>query len=146
FPRLTYLNVMRDYGSDKPDLRINGMKLQDLSALLEGTEFSPYATVLSTEGAVKGIVVRGGAGLSRKALDELQEFVKRYGASALAWIKLGDGVSSSLLKALGEDIVSKLANESGAESGDAVLIVAGKQKTVTASLGALRNEVAKREK
>jgi len=90
--------------------------------------------------------VRNGAALSRKVLDELQEFVKRYNASALGWIKLGDELSSSLLKALGDASISHMAEAAGAEKGDAVLIVAGKSKTVAASLGALRNEVARREK
>ncbi|HEY6120675.1 MAG TPA: aspartate--tRNA ligase [Pyrinomonadaceae bacterium] len=146
FPRLSYAEVMRDYGSDKPDLRIQGMKLQALAGAIEKTNFAPYAAVLESGGALKGIVVRGGAALSRKTLDDLQEFVKRYGATALAWIKLGDGITSSLLKALGEETVNRLATVAGAIHGDAVLIVAGKKKTVAASLGALRNEVAKREK
>jgi aspartyl-tRNA synthetase len=83
--------------------------------------------------------------MSRKTLDELQEFVKRYGAGALAWIKLGDELSSSLMKALGSDKVIDLAGIAGAQKGDAVLIVAGKTAVVAASLGALRNEVAQRE-
>ncbi len=145
FPRYTYAHVMEKYGSDKPDLRIEGMELKDLSPALEGTNFAPYQSVLDTGGVVKGIVVRGGAGLSRKTLDELQEFVKRYGATALAWIKVADGITSSLLKALGEDVVTRVAQLAGAAQGDAVLIVAGKKKTVAASLGALRNEAAKRE-
>jgi aspartyl-tRNA synthetase len=145
FPRLTYAEVMRRFGSDKPDMRIQGMELQDLSPALAETTFAPYAAVLSASGEIKGIVVSGGASLSRKALDELQEFAKRYGASALAWIKLGDELSSSLLKALGNDKVVDLAGVAGAQKGDAVLIVAGKRDVVTASLGALRNELAKRE-
>jgi aspartyl-tRNA synthetase len=76
----------------------------------------------------------------------LQEHAKRYGAGALAWIKLGDEVSSSLLKALGEEAITRIARAAGAEKNDAVLIVAGRAKTVAASLGALRNEVARREK
>jgi aspartyl-tRNA synthetase len=146
FPRFTYAEVIARFGSDKPDLRIAGMELKDLSSALEGTTFAPYAAALSSGGQVKGIVVRGGAGLSRKVLDDLQEFAKRYGASALAWIKLGDELSSSLLKVLGDDGVKQLSELAGAEHGDAVLIVAGKSKTVAASLGALRNEVARREK
>lgn len=146
FPRCSYAEVMERFGSDKPDLRIEGMELKDVSAPLAGTPFAPYAAVLEGGGNIKGIVVRGGAGMSRKVLDELQEFAKRYGASALAWIKLGDELSSSLLKALGNDVVTQLAAVAGGQKGDAILIVAGKSKVVTASLGALRNEIARREK
>jgi aspartyl-tRNA synthetase len=146
FPRFSYAEAMARFGSDKPDLRIEGMELQDLSATLAETDFAPYAAALASGGAVKAIVVPGGADLSRKVLDELQEFAKRYGASALAWIKLGDETLSSLLKVLGESMVTNLAQLSGAGKGDAVLIVAGKQKTVAGSLGALRNEVARRRK
>lgn len=146
FPRLTFAEVMRRFGSDKPDLRIVGMELQDLSSALEQTEFPPFASALTSGGQVKALVVPNGASLSRKALDELQEFAKRYGASALAWIKLGDEVSSSLLKALGPETVARIAEVVGAGQSDAVLIVSGKPKVVAASLGALRNEVAKREK
>ncbi len=145
FPRLTYAEAMRRYGSDKPDLRF-GMELQDLSGALEGTTFAPFAATLEGGGEIKGLVVGGGAHLSRKVLDELQEFVKRYGATALAWIKLGDEVSSSLLKVLGQETIERVAQAAGANKGDAVLVVAGKPKVVAASLGALRNEVARREK
>ncbi|HEY0348057.1 MAG TPA: amino acid--tRNA ligase-related protein, partial [Pyrinomonadaceae bacterium] len=110
------------------------------------TTFAPYASVLSARGEIKGIVVSGAASMSRKTLDELQEFAKRYGATALAWIKLGDEFSSSLLKVLGHDVVVDLAGTAGAQKGDAVLIVAGKSEVVAASLGALRNEIARREK
>jgi len=146
FPRFSFADVMSRYGSDKPDLRIQGFELTDLAPALEGTEFPPFASALSSGGQVKGIAVPGGANLSRKALDELQEFAKRYGATALPWIKLGDELSSSLLKALGPDAVQRIADTAGAKKGDAVLIVSGKPKVVAASLGALRNEVAKREK
>ncbi|HEX8292154.1 MAG TPA: aspartate--tRNA ligase, partial [Pyrinomonadaceae bacterium] len=145
FPRLSYAEAMRRYGVDKPDLRF-GMELQDLRAAVEGTTFAPFASALEKMGEVKGLVVKGGAQLSRKALDELQEFAKRYGAGALAWVKLGDELSSSLLKALGDEAVTRLASGAGAEKGDAVLIVSGRASVVAASLGALRNEVARREK
>jgi aspartyl-tRNA synthetase len=146
FPRFTFADVMQRFGSDKPDLRIEGMELKDLSPALPETTFAPFAAALGAGGQVKAIAVRGGATMSRKTLDELQEFAKRYAAGALAWIKLGDELSSSLLKVLGNDTVSRLAELSGAIKGDAVLIVAGKPSVVAASLGALRNEVARREK
>ena len=145
FPRFTFAEVMGRFGSDKPDLRIKGLELKDLAPAVEGTDFAPFASTLSSGGQIKGLVVPGGANLSRKTLDELQEFAKRYGAGALAWIKLGDEISSSLLKALGADVVARLADLAGAQKGDAVLIVSGKSKVVAASLGALRNEIAKRE-
>ncbi|MDX6710637.1 MAG: aspartyl-tRNA synthetase [Blastocatellia bacterium] len=145
FLRLPYAEAMARYGSDKPDLRFE-MELRDLSPAVRGTTFPPFASTLESGGQIKGITVKGAAGISRKTLDELQEFVKRYGAGALAWIKIGDELSSSLLKTLGEDTVLKIAELAHAQTGDAVLIVAGRAKTVAASLGALRNEVARREK
>lgn len=145
FPRMSYREAMNRFGSDKPDLRFE-MELKNLSEELKGTTFEPYKNVLDANGQIKCIVVKNGAGYSRKTLDELQEFVKRYGASALAWIKLGDELSSSLLKVLGQETIEKLSQTAGAEKGDLILIVAGKKDVVAASLGALRIEVAKREK
>jgi aspartyl-tRNA synthetase len=130
---------------DKPDLRF-GMELRDLGPALEGTTFAPFAGARAAGGEVKGIAVPQGAAFSRKALDDLQEYAKRYGAGALAWIKLGEEISSSLLKALGQRAIEAMATLAEAKKGDAVLIVAGKPKVVAASLGALRNEVARREK
>lgn len=144
WPRMTYAEAMRRFGSDKPDLRF-GMELQDLSNALKDTDFAPFADTLAKGGEIKCIVVKGKADYSRKQTDELQEFVKRYGAGALAWIKVGDEVTSSLLKVLGEEKIAQLVTASGAEKGDVVLIVAGKKSVVAASLGALRNDIARRE-
>jgi aspartyl-tRNA synthetase len=144
WPRMTYAEAMRRYGSDKPDLRFE-MELQDLTFELRDTDFAPFADVLSRGGEIKCLVVKGRADYSRKQLDELQEFVKRYGAGALAWIKIGDETTSSLLKVLGEGKIAALASAAGAERGDAVLVVAGSKSVVAASLGALRNEIARRE-
>lgn len=144
WPRMTYAEALSRYGSDKPDVRFE-MELQDLTENLRDTDFAPFADALANKGAVKCIVVKGRADYSRKQTDELQEFVKRYGAGALAWIKLGDETTSSLLKVLGEDKIKQLAATAKAEKGDAVLIVAGRKSVVAASLGALRLEVAKRE-
>jgi aspartyl-tRNA synthetase len=146
FPRFSFAEVMDRFGSDKPDLRISGIELKDLSPALAGVDFPPFVSSLNAGGLVKGLVVPNAADVSRKTLDDLQEFVKRYGATALFWIKLGDETTSSLLKALGSEAVARIAEVAGAQKGDAVLIVSGKPKIVAASLGALRNEVAKREK
>ncbi len=144
FPRMTYADAMRRFGSDKPDLRFE-MELTDLSEDLRETDFAPFAAVLENKGEIKCFVARGKADYSRKQLDELQEFVKRYGAGALVWIKIGDETTSSLLKVLGQEKIEQLARTANAEKGDAVLIVAGKKSVVAASLGALRVEIAKRE-
>lgn len=144
FPRMTYAEAMRRYGSDKPDLRFE-MELQDLSENFKDTDFAPFASVLESKGEIKAIVVKGKADYSRKVTDELQEFVKRYGASGLAWIKVSNENTSSLLKALGEAKITELASTAKVEKGDLVLIVAGKKSVVAAALGALRIEVAKRE-
>jgi len=144
WPRMTHAEAMRRYGSDKPDLRFE-MELQDLSTALKDTDFAPFRETLDKGGEVKCIVVKGRADYSRKQTDELQEYVKRYGAGALAWIKVGDETTSSLLKVLGQAKIDELVSAAGAEKGDAVLIVAGRKSVVAASLGALRLEVARRE-
>ncbi len=145
FERMTYAEAMRRFGVDKPDLRY-GMELQDLSEEFSDTEFAPFAGVLAEGGEIKCIVANGGAAYSRKILDGLQEFAKRYGATGLAWIKAEDnGTKSSLMKVLGEEKIGRLKDRAGAEKGDAVLIVAGRKSVVAASLGALRKEIAKRD-
>jgi len=145
WPRLTYAEAMQRYGSDKPDLRFE-MELVDMSDELRDTDFVPFSDTLKNGGQIKCVVAKGKADYSRKQLDELQEFAKRYGAGALAWIKLGqDETTSSLLKVLGEAKIGQLAAAANAEKGDAVLMVAGRRSVVAASLGALRLEIAKRE-
>ena len=145
FPRMTYADALNRFGTDKPDLRFE-MELKDLSEELKDTDFAPFADVLANKGAIKCVVAKGKADYSRKQLDELQEFVKRYGAGALAWIKLGEAeTTSSLLKVLGAETIEALAKSAEAETGDVVLIVAGKKSVVAQSLGALRIEIAKRE-
>src|SRR5690606_33948268 len=127
WPRMTYAAAMSRFGSDKPDLRF-GMELKNLTDALRDTDFPPFAETIKKGGEIKCIVIKGRADYSRKQLDEMQEFVKRYGAGAMAWIKIGDGPpTSSLLKVLGEEKIRELAAVSGAAEGDAVLIVAGKR-------------------
>ncbi|MDH3530721.1 MAG: aspartate--tRNA ligase, partial [Acidobacteriota bacterium] len=145
FPRMTYADAMDRYGIDKPDVRF-GMELQNLCSQFADSNFGPFAAVLESGGEIKCIVARGCAGYSRKILDGLQDFVKRYGAGGMAWIKLEEGeTKSSLMKPLGEETIARLAATAGAEKGDAVFIVAGKKSVVAASLGALRKEIAKNE-
>jgi aspartyl-tRNA synthetase len=146
FLRMSHPEAIARFGSDKPDMRF-GMELVDLSEEFAGSAFAPYASAIEAGGSVKAIVASGAAGYSRKQLDELTEFARRYGASGVAWIKLADGdVASSLLKALGADGVNRIAQSAGAQPGDLVLLIGGKKSTVADSLGALRLEVGRREK
>jgi aspartyl-tRNA synthetase len=146
FPRMSYTEAMRRYGTDKPDTRF-AMELQDLGEALAGSDFTPYKTALEAGGQVKCITVKGGAKYSRKQLDELTDIAKRYGAGGMATIKIADNgeLSSSLAKALGEGKVAELASTAGCAAGDCMLIVGGKASVVAASLNALRLEVAERE-
>lgn len=146
FPRMTYAEAMRRYGSDKPDTRFE-MELVDIGGSLVGTEFAPYKNALETGGQVKSITVKGGAKYSRKNLDDLTETAKRYGAGGMAWIKTSDEgeITSSLSKALGDEKVAELASTAGSKAGDAVLIISGKPSVVAASLSALRLEIGERE-
>ncbi len=146
FPRLTYAECMRRYGTDKPDTRF-AMEIIDLSHNLAGTDFTPYRTALDAGGQVKAINAGGGAKYSRKNLDELTEITRRYGAGGMGWIKTADSgeITSPLSKSLGEGKVAELAQAAGSKAGDCALIVGGKPSAVAASLSALRMEVAERE-
>ncbi|MBA2734978.1 MAG: aspartate--tRNA ligase, partial [Acidobacteria bacterium] len=145
FQRLSYEEAMKRYGSDKPDLRFR-MELQDVAFADGIADFPLFRETWNSGGEVKCLIVEGGASQSRKVIDEFVEFVKRYGARGLAWVKLADETGSSLLKALGAETVEQMAQRAGAKKGDLVLIVSDKQKTVRASLGALRVEIARRMK
>ena len=146
FPRLTYAESMRRYGTDKPDTRF-GLELVDLSDNLTDTDFTPYRTALDSGGQVKAINVGAGGKYSRKNLDDLTEIAKRYGAGGMAWIKTSDSgeITSPLSKSLGDEKVAELAHAADSKAGDCVLIVGGKRAVVAASLSALRLEVGERE-
>lgn len=143
FPRITYAEAMRRFGSDKPDTRF-GMELCDLSDVVKDCGFSVFADCVHSGGSVRGINVPGGASMSRKEIDSLTEFVKTYGARGLAWYKNASTPSSSFAKFLSEEEIKTVLQTMGTVEGDLVLIVAAKDKVVYDSLGALRCEVAKR--
>lgn len=146
FPRMTYAEAMRRFGSDKPDLRF-GMELIDLAAHLQNTEFSLYKDVLAAGGEIKAVNAEGCGNYSRKDLDGLTEIAKRYGAGGMAYIKINSvgETASSLSKALGDEKVTELATAAHCKAGDALLMIAGKPSVVAASLNALRIEVAQRQ-
>jgi aspartyl-tRNA synthetase len=141
FPRLPYDEAMERFGSDRPDTRF-GLELQELGPLCEGCGFRVLEEA-AAEGRVKGLMLPGGASLSRKQLDVLSEFVKPYGAAGVLWFKrTAEGVASPAKKALGDDGVMRFLDAVGAGEGDLLLAVGGPESTVFAALGALRVHLA----
>jgi aspartyl-tRNA synthetase len=144
FPRMSYAEAMRRYGSDKPDLRID-LELIEISDLVGGVEFKVFAGPANDpEGRVAALCLPGGAELSRKELDDYGEFVGRYDARGLAYIKVNDvaagrdGLQSPILKFLPDDAVSGILERTGAASGDVIFFGADNARVVNEALGALR--------
>ncbi|WP_396234646.1 aspartate--tRNA ligase [Caldifermentibacillus hisashii] len=144
FPRLTYQEAMDRFGSDKPDTRF-GLELVDLSEAVKDSGFKVFADTVASGGQVKGINVKKAADkYSRKDIDGLTEFVKRYGAKGLAWVKVTDqGFNGPIAKFFDEATRSQLTSILEAETGDLLLFVADKQSVVADSLCALRLKLGK---
>ncbi len=148
FPIMTYAEVMRDYGSDKPDLRVP-LKLTELTELMRTVEFKLFrAAAELPNGRVAALRVPGGASLSRKEIDDYTAFVKIYGAGGLAYIKVNDaakpneeGLQSPLVKFMAPAVLAEILAASGAESGDLIFFGADREKVVNDALGALRTRV-----
>jgi aspartyl-tRNA synthetase len=145
FPRLSYEEAMENYGTDKPDLRFQ-MKLQDFCAFAAGSGFEAFKAALAAGGAVKALVVPGGAAYSRRQIEELEAHAKIYRAKGLAWMKLaGTEAEPALEGGLSKFFASEAAAisaEFGAKPGDLILIVAdGKRRTANVSLGAVRTKL-----
>ncbi|HOC43050.1 MAG TPA: aspartate--tRNA ligase [Thermoanaerobaculales bacterium] len=142
FPRLTYRDAMERFGSDRPDTRF-GLELVELAPLCAGCGFRVLEEAAAT-GRVKGLVLPGGAALSRGQLDALAEVVAPHGARGVLWFKRGaDGVASPAKKALGEDGVRRFLDAAGAGEGDLLLAVGAPEKVALSSLGALRLHLAR---
>lgn len=143
--RMTYKDAMNRFGTDKPDTRF-GLELQDVGDLFGNTEFGVLKNVLASDGSVIAINFTGGAGYSRKLIDELTEHVKRYGAKGLVWLKVStEGLEGGSAKFLNDDEVNGLLERMQAKEGDMLLMVADSWRTSRVSLGALRLEIARRE-
>jgi aspartyl-tRNA synthetase len=145
FPRISYDEAMRVYGSDKPDLR-PGMPIADVSSVFAESTFTPFRDAVAGGGVVRGFVVPGAAKYSRKDLDELTEQARQLGASGLVWSRVGaQGLQSSALKAAGEATIRAAFDHGGGKDGDLQLLTAGEAATVARALGSLRLVVAKKE-
>ena len=144
FPRMSYAEAVRRFGSDKPDLRID-LELVEVADLMDEVEFKVFSGPASDpEGRVAALRLPGGAALSRKEIDDYTAYVGRYGAKGLAYIKVNDvaagrdGLQSPILKFLPDDAVSGIVERTGAESGDVIFFGADKARVVNDALGALR--------
>ena len=147
FPRLSYAEAMRRFGSDKPDLRIP-LELVDVADLLKDIEFKVFAgPAKDPDGRVVALRLPKGGDLSRKEIDELTQFVGIYGAKGLAYIKVTDraagieGLQSPIVKFLPPEAVLAIMDRVGAETGDLVFFGADKAKVVNEAIGALRLKV-----
>lgn len=143
FPRISWNESMARFGTDKPDIRF-GMELTDFSDLMAETDFKVFSNAIANGGQVKGICVPQAAKqYSRKAIDKLQDYCKRFGAKGLAWLKLtADGFTGPIAKFFkGQE--ATIAQRFDAKTGDLLLFVADRRKVVADTLGYLRNYFAK---
>ena len=149
FPRLTYAEAMRRFGSDKPDLRID-LELIDVADAVKSCEFKVFTDWAGhADGRVAVLRCPGAATWSRKQIDDMGAHAAKYGAKGLAWIKVEDlakgreGINSPIAKFLDDTTLEALLQASGAQSGDLLLFGAGMYKTVSDFMGAVRLKVGK---
>ncbi len=148
FPRMSYAEAMRRYGSDKPDLRI-ALELVDIAEHVRQVEFKVFSDPANDPaGRVAALRVPGGAAFSRKQIDDLGAHAAKYGARGLAWMRVDDpargrdGVNSPVAKFLDDGALAAVLAATAAQAGDLVLFGAGPYKLVCDVLGALRLKVA----
>ena len=144
FPRMIYKEAMLRFGSDKPDLRIP-LELVDLADIMKDVDFKVFSGPANDpEGRVVVLRLPDGASLSRKDIDNYTDFVGRYGAKGLAWIKVNDvaagrdGLQSPVVKFLPDEVIAAIIEKTGTQSGDILFFGAGNASTVNESIGALR--------
>ena len=146
FPRITYKEAMDKYGVDKPDTRF-GMHLIDITELANTTSFGVFTSNIENGGIVKAITVKNGASLySRKGIDKLTDYVKKFRAKGLAFLKLKDNVlGGGIIKFLDETQQAELIKQTSMKNDDLLLIISDKESVVNQSLGNLRNHIAKEQ-
>lgn len=147
FPTMSYAEAMLRYGSDKPDLRID-LELIELSDELKSVEFKVFSgPAQDPDGRVAALCVPDGARLTRREIDNYTEFVGRYGARGLAYIKCNDvaagkaGLQSPIVKNIADDALAAIISRTGAKDGDLIFFGAGEGTMVSESLGALRIKI-----
>ena len=149
FPRMTYAEAMRRYGSDKPDLR-NPMEFTDIAELVKTCEFKVFTDWANHEdGRVIALRAPGGATFSRKQIDDIGAHAAKYGAKGVAWMKIEDaakgrdGINSPIAKFLDDATLAAIVEATGAQSGDAIFFGAAAYKTASDFMGAVRLKLGK---
>jgi aspartyl-tRNA synthetase len=148
FPVMTYADAMRDFGSDKPDLRVP-LKLTELTDLMKSVDFKVFRAAADLpNGRVAALRLPGGGTLTRKEIDDYTAFTAIYGARGLAYIKVNDadkpneqGLQSPIVKFLSESVLREILARTGAQTGDLIFFGADRAKVVNDALGALRAKV-----
>ena len=141
FPRLTWDQAMDTYGSDKPDTRFD-LFLQDLKPFTDQSDFNAFKSVEM----VKGLVAPGGAKYSRKNIDGFTDFVKKFKAKGLAWMKVEEGqFTGGISKFFGKELQKELIANTGMNGGDIIFIIGDEKEITLTALGALRVEIGKLE-
>lgn len=153
FPRMTYADAMRDYASDKPDLRIP-LKLVDVADIMQHVEFKVFSgPAQDPKGRVVALRIPNGGEMSRKQIDEYTKFVGIYGARGLAYIKVNDasninngvekesGLQSPIIKNMTDEVLIELIERTDAQTGDIIFFGADKAKIVNDAMGALRVKI-----
>ena len=146
FPVLNYNDAMERYGSDKPDIRFN-IELQEMSDYVQKSDFNTFKSVLEEGGRVKGLVCPNSSDYSRKVIDKLTDYLKKYfGAKGLAWMKCINGkLDGGISKFFPESVQNNIISELNIENDSVLFMVGDKASVVFSSLGALRLELGKRE-
>jgi aspartyl-tRNA synthetase len=139
FPRMSYEDAMARYGSDKPDLRF-GMPIVDVSRVFDGSGFVPFRESLGMGGVVRGLVLEGLGGSSRRELDELVDQARQLGAEGLVWVRRGaeGALQSPALKAAGEGALDNALKAAAAGAQDLLVLAAGPAEVISKLLGQLR--------
>ena len=144
FRRMAYADAMAVYGSDKPDLRFD-LKIQDVGAHFATSPFGIFREAVEHGGTVRGFVIPGAGGASRRELDEIVEMAKQAGAAGLVWVKRGaDGVAAPSAKAIGAETGAAVLDAMGAGPQDLVVLACGAAEATSKMLGQLRLTVAKK--
>ncbi len=141
--KMKYDDAIKDYGSDKPDLRFE-MKINDVTEVFKETEFVVFKNVIQNNGIINCLVVKNASDkYSRKDLDKLTEFVKTYKASGLAYLKFNEEITGSIAKVVTDAELKSLKKKLNIEDNDLVLFIADKYNTTKIALGALRCKLAR---